>query len=211
MKRSGKSVARYILYSIAFLAGFAVMGYEILGARVLFPLYGNSVYVWGAIISVFLAGLSIGYAAGGRLADMRPDVQTLSRLLLIPSIIIVLFPFYGPAVCRIFEAMKLESRIGSLLVSAILFMVPCIFMGAIVPFIVKILATESGKVGSSAGNVFSISTAGSIAGTLFTSFFLISWMPVTKGIQLLGIVVASCCFLCMLHHRIRCKNHAEVA
>ncbi len=198
-------MAKYILYSIAFTAGFAVMGYEILGARVLFPIYGNSVYVWGAIISVFLAGLSIGYAAGGRLADRKPDAKTLSRLFLIPSLIIVLFPFYGPGICRIFEAMKLESRLGALILSTVLFMVPCVFLGAIVPMIVKILAVESGKIGSSAGNVYSISTAGSIAGTLFTSFFLISWIPVSKGIQLIGIVIAACCFLCMWYHK-KCKS-----
>ncbi len=193
-------MSKILLYSIAFLTGFALMGYEILGARMLFPLYGNSVYVWGSIISVFLAGLSIGYAAGGRLADRKSDIITLARLIMIPSAMIVLFPFYGPKVCNLFEALKLESRIGALLVSVILFLMPCVFIGAVMPVIVKMLATQSGKVGSAAGNVYSISTAGSIAGTLFTSFFLISWLSVLKGIQLIGMIVAVCWFLCLYYH-----------
>ncbi|HCE44786.1 MAG TPA: hypothetical protein DET40_14695 [Lentisphaeria bacterium] len=182
------------------------MGYEILGARTLFPIYGNSIYVWGAIISVFLAGLSIGYAAGGRLADRQSDILTLSRIILIPTILIVLFPYYGPSLCKRFEVLSLDPRLGSLLISAILFIMPCVFMGSVIPVIVKMLATDNSRIGSAAGNVYSISTAGSIAGTLFTSFFLISWLPVHKGIQLTGLILASCWFLCLTYHQMNKKQ-----
>jgi len=199
-------MSKLILYSIAFITGFSIMSYEILGARTLFPIYGNSIYVWGAIISVFLAGLSIGYAAGGRLADRKSDILMLSRIILIPSVLIVLFPFYGPGVCRIFEALKMESRLGALLISIVLFIMPCVFLGSVIPVIVKMLATDNSRIGSVAGNVYSVSTAGSIAGTLFTSFFLIGLMPVHKGIQLTGLIVAACWFLCAIYDRMNKKQ-----
>ncbi|HBC87476.1 MAG TPA: glycosyl transferase [Lentisphaeria bacterium] len=176
------------------------MGYEILGTRILAPVYGSEIFVWGAIISVFLAGLCIGYAAGGRIADKRSDIHILSRIILVPSVLIVLTPYYAPWMCNIFKAMNLDTRLGALLLSIVLFLVPCIFMGAVIPIIVKAIATNIEKVGSSAGNVYSISTAGSIAGTLFTSFYLISWMGVLKGIQMIGIIVAACWFLCLYYH-----------
>ncbi|HUO87294.1 MAG TPA: fused MFS/spermidine synthase, partial [Thermoanaerobaculia bacterium] len=44
------------------------MALEILSSRILAPRFGNSVYVWGSIISVFLAALSVGYWWGGRAA-----------------------------------------------------------------------------------------------------------------------------------------------
>ena len=85
---------KIILYAITFLTGFAVMGYEILGVRVLAPVYGSEIFVWGAIISVFLAGLCIGYAAGGKIDDRRSDIHILSIVLfLVPCIPIPPFRF----------------------------------------------------------------------------------------------------------------------
>ena len=175
------------------------MAYEILGVRVLSPFYGSSVHVWGATISVFLSGLSIGYAAGGKLADKNASVRTLSKIILIPSALIVLFPFYGYYLCNLFYNHVENSRWGALLLSLTLFMLPCIFIGAVIPVLVKMLATESGRIGSAAGNVYSVSTAGSIAGTIFTSFFLISLVSVSKAIVLIGLLLAACWFLCLLY------------
>ncbi len=197
-------MAKYVLYSIAFLTGFAVMAFEILGMRVVEALYGSQIAVIGAIISVFLAGLSIGYALGGRLADKRSDMHTLARILQVPAALIVIMPFYSSWLCRFFgglnSSIHLDTRAGSLLISMVFFLVPCIFLGAVIPMTVKILTTDIGKVGSASGNVYAVSTAGSIAGTLFTSFYLISWAGVSKGIMIVGMLVASCWFLCLYCH-----------
>lgn len=192
-----------MLYFIVFLMGFAVMGYEILGTRVLFPYYGSSVYVLGAIISVFLAGLSIGYAVGGRIADSDSTSNHLPKIVFFPMALIMSFPLYGNRFCKFFYALNFESRVGALLLSVVLFLLPCIFIGAVIPIIVKILATNSGHIGRAAGNVYAISTAGSIVGTLFTSFFLISLMSVSKGIVLVGLVLAVSWLLCLIRVRIR--------
>ena len=74
-------------------------------------------------------------------------------------------------------------------------------MGSVIPVLVKMLATDSGRIGSAAGNVYSVSTAGSIAGTLFTSFFLISLVSVSKGIMLTGLLLAACWFLCVIYDK----------
>ena len=194
-------MSKTILYLIAFITGFAIMAYEILGVRVLSPYYGSSVHVWGAIISVFLAGLSIGYAVGGKLADKNPSIRIMSKIILVPSAIIVLFPFYGYLLCNLFYNHVSDTKLGALLLSITLFILPCIFMGAVIPVLVKMLATDSGRIGSAAGNVYAVSTAGSIAGTLFTSFFLISMISVSKGIMLTGLLLASCWFLCLLYEK----------
>lgn len=59
------------------------MGLEMTGSRILAIHFGSSIYVWGAIIGVFLAALSIGYYSGGMLADRRPSFYLLNALLLI--------------------------------------------------------------------------------------------------------------------------------
>ena len=191
---------RLLLYMIAFISGFVMMSYEILGVRVLAPFYGSSVYVWGATVSVFLAGLSVGYAVGGRIADRRADGKILAVLVIVPALLIALFPFYGYGFCNMIFALELDSRLGALLLSLLLFFIPSIFIGSLLPIITGILAVETRKAGSAAGNVYSVSTAGSIIGTLFTSFYLISWMGVSKGIVLIGSLLFINAIICLIYH-----------
>ncbi|MGH7473311.1 MAG: fused MFS/spermidine synthase, partial [Candidatus Methylomirabilales bacterium] len=70
---SGKAQwSRLWLFVTAFITGAVVMALEILGSRLLAPMFGNSLFVWGALIGVILAAMSSGYATGGWLADRRP-------------------------------------------------------------------------------------------------------------------------------------------
>ena len=70
---------------LVFWAGAVLMGLEIAGSRVLAPHFGNSVFVWGSLISVFLIALSLGYYLGGRMADRRPSRMVLNSHLHRPS------------------------------------------------------------------------------------------------------------------------------
>jgi len=67
----------------AFTTGAVVMALEILGSRLLAPIFGNSLFVWGALIGVILAAMSSGYATAGWLADRYPGGGVLAWLLLL--------------------------------------------------------------------------------------------------------------------------------
>src|ERR1039457_7336820 len=73
---------RLLLYVIAGWSGFLVMGIELLGGRLLAPYFGSSIYVWGAIITVFMLALSLGYLAGGRASLSAPSLRRLALILL---------------------------------------------------------------------------------------------------------------------------------
>src|SRR5438094_9196724 len=66
----------------AFISGAVVMALEILGSRLLAPVFGNSLFVWGALIGVILAAMSSGYATGAWLADRLSSSRALAVLLL---------------------------------------------------------------------------------------------------------------------------------
>ena len=66
-----------MLRAIVFACGAALMGLEIVAARVLAPALGNSIYVWGSVISIVLAALAIGYWLGGQAADRFDPVRVL--------------------------------------------------------------------------------------------------------------------------------------
>lgn len=177
-----------------------MMGYEILGVRVQSAYFGSSVYVWGATIAVIMAGLSVGYAVGGRIADRRADGRVLAVLGTVPLVLICAFPLYGHGLCRMVYALELDSRAGALVLSMLLFFFPCIFLGSLLPVIVKMMTDAGQKVGAASGYVYSASTAGCIGGTIFTSFFLISWLSVSIGITLTGLLLLPGIVISLLIH-----------
>jgi hypothetical protein len=76
-------------YLIAGWAGFYVMAIEMLGARILAPYFGSGVYVWGAVITTFMLGLSGGYLVGGHLSTKEPTLKRLGILLLFSVVSVV--------------------------------------------------------------------------------------------------------------------------
>ena len=52
------------------------MAVELLGGRLLAPTFGSSIYVWGAIITVFMLALSLGYLGGRTLFDAHAERAT---------------------------------------------------------------------------------------------------------------------------------------
>ncbi|MGZ8394536.1 MAG: fused MFS/spermidine synthase, partial [Nitrospira sp.] len=76
------STPRLFLLVTALVTGAIVMALEILGSRLLAPVFGNSLFVWGALIGVILAAMSSGYAFGGWASDRYRVAAVLAWLLL---------------------------------------------------------------------------------------------------------------------------------
>jgi len=171
---------------VVFGAGAVLMGLEIVGSRVLAPFFGSSVYVWGSLISIFLAALSVGYYIGGRVADRWPRPPVLGGTLAASGLLILLLPLLSRPVLEAFAGWDLGPRISPLLASVVLFAAPSILMGMTSPFAVKLAATDLATVGNVAGLLYAISTAGSIAGTLLVAFLLIPALGVRAILYVLG-------------------------
>src|SRR6266566_2720332 len=80
---------RALLYAGAFVTGAIVMSFEMLGSRYLNPYFGSGIYTWASLISTVLAALTVGYFAGGLVADRRPSAPVLGVAVLIGSAFIV--------------------------------------------------------------------------------------------------------------------------
>src|SRR6266567_483301 len=86
-----------LLLPLAFTGGLASLGIEFAAARLLAPFFGQSLFIWGTLIGLILIYLTIGYYAGGRLADRRPD----ARLLLLFAAPVILLGMVSPFVIRL--------------------------------------------------------------------------------------------------------------
>jgi hypothetical protein len=165
------------------------MAFEILGSRVLAPFFGGSIFVWGSLISIFLAGLSVGYYGGGKAADIRPSSRMLGLIVLFPALWLLLFPFFQKAVLSwIFDA-DLGERLGPLLAALVLFFIHAAFLGAVSPYTVKMRLFNLQKTGETVGSLYALATIGSLVGTLMTSFYLITLAGVGLLISLQGLIL----------------------
>jgi predicted membrane-bound spermidine synthase len=168
-----------------FMCGALLMALEIMGSRLLTPSYGDTVYVWGSVIGVFLLSLSVGYYLGGRIADRRPSVYILSLIVLLVGISIPAIPFIYRPIVSLFNV--LPRFLAPLAAVTAIFLVPSVLLGTVSPFVIKLEAKDPKdlhKIGKLSGNLYALSTLGSVIGTFAATFVLILFFPV-KAIFLL--------------------------
>ena len=178
-----------IVFALAGWSGFFVMAVELLSGRVLAPSFGNSIYVWGAVITVFMLALAVGYLAGGHFSVFSPSLRRLGTLLIAAGLTALPVVLFGNAVLDwIFDRVT-DPRYGSLLASALLFFVPTAISGAVSPYAVRLLVSDLSRSGKSAGSLYFVSTFGSAAGTILTSFYLVLLFEVNSIV--LGLVLIS--------------------
>jgi len=172
-----------------FIAGAIVMALEITGSRILAPYFGNSLSVWGSLIGVVLTGLSLGYYLGGRLADRNPNFRTFSLIIFYAGISILFIPFVSSQVLNLITNLDLGERFSSLLATTLLLAFPTVMLGMVSPYAIKLSTKNLNKLGNIAGNLYALSTLGSIFGTFFSVFYLIPEFGVKTILLSFGIIL----------------------
>lgn len=150
---------------------------EILGAKMLSPYLGTSHFVWTAQIAVTMVALACGYYVGGRMADKSMDLARLYAGLIGAGIYLGLTVLVREKVA--YWCLGFDLAMGSLLASAILFFVPLALLAMTGPFVIRILTSSVTGVGTNVGRLTSVSTLGSLGGTILIGYFLIPLMPNT--------------------------------
>ncbi len=184
---------KYILELVVFISGAVVMIFELVGSRVLGPYVGTSTFVWTSLIGIILASLSIGYWLGGKYADQNASPKILSTIILTAAILIGLTTFLKDNILMMIQNAIVDVRWASIVDTIILFALPSILLGMVSPYAVKLKINNLNATGRTVGNLYAISTTGSIIGTFSAGFFLIPFLGNTKILLLLSIllVVAS--------------------
>ncbi|MGC3981463.1 MAG: fused MFS/spermidine synthase [Steroidobacteraceae bacterium] len=179
----------WLVFALAGWSGFYVMAIELLSGRILAPSFGNSIYVWGGVITIFMLALSIGYLIGGQLSVYAPTLRKLGLILIGAALTTLpVIVWSEPLLDAIFNRVS-DPRYGSLLASSALFFIPTVISGSVSPYAIRLLVTQLQASGKSAGKLYFVSTFGSAAGTISTSFYLVLLFEVNQII--LGLVVIS--------------------
>jgi predicted membrane-bound spermidine synthase len=173
-----------------FLCGAVVMVIELTGSRVLAPYLGTSLVVWTSLIGIILASLSLGYWWGGRVADRRPEARLLGRIILLAALATAAIALSKSFVLGFLQSQGAGLHTAAVWSTLLLFAPPSVLLGMVAPFAVRLTLADTQTSGRTAGNLYAISTIGSIVGTFLAGFVLIAWLGSTNILLLMGAVLA---------------------
>jgi len=158
--------------TVAFTAGFVLMTFELVAARMLAPTIGTSIFVWTNVLGVIMAALALGYWLGGRLADKRKEDMDIVWLLfaVVASIIFVLVA--GSSIIELGLVFFRDARWQGLFVATFLFAAPSLLLGMTSPYLAKLAVSSTKTTGNAVAGLSTANAIGSILGTFATGFIL---------------------------------------
>jgi len=199
-------LAKPLLLSLSFLGGFQVMALEICGLRTLQMNLGSSVVVTGTLLTLIMIVLSIGYYLGGTLRVLHSP-RALCLLLMAACAYtqlanVTLLDRIGDLALDLRTTLDgldhLEVGLPAAVLSLLLYGPPMLALSMISPCLIRFESMRSTDAGKSSGFFMSLSTAGSIFGTLLASYVLIpafgvrataSWTnAVLSGVLVLALI-----------------------
>jgi hypothetical protein len=167
-----------LLYLVSFFEGGALMAVELLGAKLIAPYYGTSLYVWAAVLACTLGGLALGYLLGGILSNKYKDAGALYFIVALSALFTFLLPLTGKFIMEATLGMSLKTGIT---LSAFIMLTPPVFLfGTVSPLIINLLSASVSRVGKAAGTVYAVSTVGGICATFLTGFYLAPFVGIKE-------------------------------
>ena len=180
------------LFLVLLIEGGALMAVELMGAKLVAPFYGNSLYVWTAVLTITVLGLTLGYYTGGRLARKGTSEITLFVVLQISAVLVLALPLTASIAIGLTKGMDLI--VGICVTCILLLLPPTLCFGIVGPMVVSLMSSQLETVGKTAGAVYFTSTLGGIAATFFFGLYFIPvaglrWCATVTGLALTALPV----------------------
>jgi predicted membrane-bound spermidine synthase len=190
-----------ILPIVAFVSGFSLMVFELAAARVLAPSIGSSTYVWTSVIGVIIAALSIGYFAGGKIADARNRLSDVAWLCLAIALAITITLFtYLPLIDSTVQTIE-DARVQGVVASLLLFAPTSFLIGLLSPYLVKLKVTSLQTSGQSFASLSALESIGGITGTFITGFILFGFIGAREAFAVVAMLLLATSWLIVVRHR----------
>jgi len=182
-----------MLHWCVFFCGGAVMIIELTGSRILAPILGTSLIVWTSLIGIILASLSVGAWWGGIIADRHPQSHILGRIVLLASWATAAIGFSKIWVLELLQGVG-DLQTIAITATVALFTPASVLLGMVAPFAVRLRLLDREHTGRTAGNLYAVSTIGSIVGTFLAGFVLIAWLGSTSILYITAVGLAFASF-----------------
>lgn len=191
--------SRNFLFALSFIEGASVMSAELIGAKMLAPYFGSSLFVWATVMAVTLGGLALGYFTGGFFAEKNKNNHFLFYIVLFASIFTAVMPVSSKLILMLTVQLPL---LPSIIITTILFLMPPVFlMGMVSPLIIENLSNDNNHAGKTSGSIYAISTLGGILATFAMGFYIIPQFGLSKPAFYTGAALALLPLLAILNDR----------
>jgi MFS family permease len=171
---------------LVFVASGAVLVLEILSVRLLAPYVGLTLETTTSIIGAVLAGIALGAAIGGWVADrVNPRWQLVGLLIgggLLVLLTVPIIRALGPAASEGGNTAAIGVTFAALVpVAAVL--------SAVTPTVARLQLRDLRTSGTIVGRLSAWATAGALVGTFGTGFVLVPLLPVSSSVLTIGIML----------------------
>ena len=207
-----------LVYAIFVLSGAAGLIYEIVWARQLVLVFGNTTQAVSAILTGFFGGMAIGSFVGGRIADRVRSPLRLYGLLELALVVVVLatpitFGLLHEVYRGGYAALREQPHLLALLRFALALAAlgpATVMMGITLPALTRYLATGETHLSVAFGRLYAANTIGAILGTVASGFVLIEVLGLT-GALIVGVSCSAVAgVFALLLDRRRAEMEAEV-
>jgi spermidine synthase len=170
---------RRIVYLATFIAGFAALAFEVLWTRLFAEGSGSTIYLFAAILAIYLFGIAVGSVWFGHRS--RPERDTLGTLGVCVGAI-------GAAAAATVVLCSGPLGDGYYTVRPLILLPATVAMGYAFPLAVRLVTTSAAAAPNSVGKLYASNTAGSILGSFAAAFVLASTVGTNTSILLLSAV-----------------------
>jgi hypothetical protein len=186
-----------LLFCIAMVLGFALMGFEMLASRYLYPYFGGGINTWASLIATVLIALMLGYLIGGALVDRTMSPKLCGALLIAAGAYLFSIPLWvDPLFSWILTGVG-DGMAGIIFAATALLLLPLTLMSVFTPFAVRLLLTSVSFGGRLVGYVYGVSTVGNVLGTLVTTFTLVPLFG-SRALTMAFATITAVCGLVMI-------------
>ncbi len=183
---------RYISFTVL-ISGMATLAAEFGASRLLQMRFGSVNLVWAVIIGLILVYFATGYALGGRRADQSPYPETMFTFLAWGGATLGFIPVISQpillAAASAMQALDLGVIAASFLATLLLFSVPVTLLAMTSPFAIRIILQDAQQAGNVAGNLYALSTIGSVLGAFLPTLLLFPLLGVSRTILVFGLLI----------------------
>ncbi|MFH1068974.1 MAG: fused MFS/spermidine synthase [Candidatus Glassbacteria bacterium] len=189
-----------LLLGVAGISGACGLAYEVVWSRFLSYILHNDIYAYYLMLSTVLLGIGAGSLVYAWRLDRRErPARLLGRLqialaLAVPACYLACARLYLDRDNLLFN-LKLtgffrdwlgDSFLTTVAVryvyTFIVMLVPAVILGMVFPLVCRLYVTRRDQVGSQAGTVYAVNTAGAVAGSLAAGFLLVPSLGVQASL-----------------------------
>lgn len=205
------------IYFTAFFCGMSVMAIELSATRLLAPYFGTSSIVWTVVIGLIMISLSLGNILGGRAADKYNSMGKLYFWIWIAALWIAIIPLVGKYIIALSVVLLMWVLPNNLLIAGsvfsclVVFSFPLVILGMASPYLVKLGVNDMHNNGRTTGEIYALSTIGSIIGTFIPTFLTIPVIGTSKTFLVFSLVLNLICLYYFIKYKASASTKTQIA